>query len=196
MQPELPLPASGSLLVALFNPDADPAYLPIYDTQGHRAGDSLHFGSLRISPDESLPAPPLAAAPKATFDDVLLLKDAVILPDPQQPGGIFPVWLRWQALGPGPDDLTLSLQLLDQNDVWVAGVDGEVSDILLPPHWRRGDHLDTVRWFSLPPDIPPGRYKLVAALYRSGDLSRIPATGADGRPLPNNACVLGEIIIR
>ena len=196
VQPELPLPASGRLLVALFNPDADPAYLPIYDSQGHRAGDSLHFGSLRISPDESLPAPPLAAAPKATFDDVLLLKDAVILPDPQQPGGIFPVWLRWQALGPGPDDLTLSLQLLDQNDVWVAGVDGEVSDILLPPHWRRGDHLDTVRWFPLPADIPPGRYKLVAALYRSGDLSRIPATGADGRPLPNNACVLGEIIIR
>ena len=195
VQPELPLPASGHLLVALFNPDADPAYLPIYDSQGNRAGDSLHFGSLRISPDENLPAPPLTKTPKATFDDILLLKDAVILPEPQQPGGVFPVWMRWQALGPGPDDLTLSLQLLDQNNAWAAGVDGDVSDILLPPHWRQGDHLDTARWFSLPPDIPPGRYKLAAALYRAGDLSRIPAVDANGNPLPNDLFPLGEIII-
>ncbi len=195
VQPELPLPASGHLLVALFNPDAEPAYLPVYDSQDNRVGESIRFGSLRISPDKALPAPRLTDAPKAAFDDALLLEDAVIPPEPQQPGGIFPVWLRWQALGPGPDDLTLSLQLLDQNDAWVAGDDGEVSDILLPQHWRQGDHLHTARWFSLPPDIPPGRYTLAAALYRSGDLSRIPAADASGNPLPNDLLPLGELII-
>ena len=195
LHPELPLPASGRLLVALFNPDADPAYLPVYDSQGNYAGDSVHFGSLRISPEQKPPAPQPASAVKATFGDLLLLKEAHLLPELQRPGGVFPVWLAWQALAPGPADLTLSLQLLDQNKAWVAGDDGEISDILLPQHWRRGDALDTVRWFPLPETIPPGHYALVAALYRASDLSRLPVLDARGQPLPNNVYPLGEITI-
>ena len=196
VQPMQPIPASGRVLIAFFNPSAQPDYLPVFDSRGNPAGDSVRFGSLRISPDKNLPAPPLSPTPLATFGDTLLLTNAVLPPDePQRPGGIFPVWLVWQALSPGSEDLTLSLQLLDPNDVWVAGADGEISNILLPQHWRKGDRLDTVRWFTLPNDIPPGRYKLIAALYHAQDLSRIPAVDAHGQPLPNNAYPLGEIVI-
>ncbi len=192
---ELPLPTSARLLVTLFNPDADPAYLPVYDSKGAPAGDSVHFGSLRISPDASHPPPPMTATPLARFGDVLLLEQARVEPGPQDVGGVFPVWLEWQALGPGPDDLLLSLQLLNARGEWAAGVDGPVSEILLPPHWRAGDALNTTRWFPLPDDLPPGRYQLVAALYRSGDLSRLPATDAQGHPLPNALYPLAEIEI-
>ncbi len=195
VQHELPLPTSVQVLVTLFNPDAQPSYLPVFDAQGARAGDSVRFGSLRISPDASLPRPQLTETPLARFDEALLLTQAVIEPGPQRAGGAFPVWLRWQALGPGPDDLLLSLQLLNDQGQWVAGDDGPVSEVLLPPHWRSGDALDTTRWFPLPPDLAPGRYRLMAALYRAGDLSRLPAYDGRGAPLPNGLYPLAEIEI-
>ena len=196
IRPELPLPTSARVLVNFFNPEAEPAYLPVFDSQGHPAGDSVYFGSLRLSPQEDVPPQTGApAAVRARFGDALQLTSVRVEEGPQHAGGTFPVWLAWQALGPAPDDLLLSLQLLDEKGAWVAGVDGPVSEILLPPHWRAGDVLDTTRWFLLPPDLTPGRYRLMAALYRSGDLSRLPAYDGQGEPLPNGLYPLAEIDI-
>jgi len=195
IQPELPLPASARVLVNLFNPEAESAYLPVFDSQGRFVGEGVHFGSLRLSPHDALPQPDVSSAALARFGDALQLTGLRVEEGPQPAGGIFPVWLAWQALGPAPEDLLLSLQLLDEEGAWVAGVDGPVSEILLPPHWRAGDALDATRWFPLPPDLAPGRYRLMAALYRSGDLSRLPAYDGQGAPLPNSLYPLAEIEI-
>ena len=196
VQQELPLPTSAQVLVSFYNPDADSSYLPVYDSQGAVVGQGVHFGSLRIGPGANKLVAPPEAPPVATFGNVLALEDMDFLPGPQQSGSVFPVWLRWRALAPGSDDLLLSLQLLDANKAWVAGADGAVSNILLPQHWRQGDILDTVRWFPLPDDIPPGDYTLVAVLYRAGDLSRLDVIDARGERSPDSVFPLGAIKVR
>jgi len=46
---------------------------------------------------------------------------------------------------------------------------------------------------SLPPDLPAGRYTLLAGLYRPTDGNRLPAIGEGGHPLPNDAAQLETI---
>ncbi len=195
-QPDAPLPTSARVLVTLFNLEATPAYLPVFDSQGHPAGDSVFFGSLRISPDESLPHPYERSTVKADFGQTLQLMNATVEAGVHEPGDVLPVWIEWRALGPGPQDLLLSLQLLDAEGRWVAGDDGPVSEILLPQHWRADDMLHTTRWFQIPTDLSPGDYRLMVALYRSGDLVRLPAVGEQNQPLKDNLYPLATLTIR
>jgi hypothetical protein len=132
----------------------------------------------------------------ATFGNTLALQSAHFAADPQQAGNAFPVWLEWQALAAGPDDLTLSVQLLDADDNGVTGNDGPVSEVLLPHHWHPGDVLNSVRWLTIPENTPPGNYRLVAILYHHGDLSRLQAVDADGQPVPDNIFTLGTVTVQ
>jgi len=191
-----PLPASGTIRVALYNKKANPSQLPVYDSRGDPIGDHVTFGSIRIDPPGERPAPELTKPTMVTFGSILALKDARFPAEPQSAGSALPVWLAWQALAAGPDDLTLSVQLLDADNHTVVGNDGPVSDILLPHHWQPGDVLNSVRWLSLPDEVPAGNYRLVAILYRHGDLTRLQAVDADGQPVPENIFTLGEVIIR
>ncbi len=196
VQPELPLPTSARVLIHLYHPQASPPYLPVYDTQGTLIGDGIDVGSLRVSPETSASPPPQTSTFLARFDDMLLLEDIHVEEGVHHPGEAFPIWLSWQALGPGPQDLTLSLQLLDAQGQWVAGVDGPVSEVLLPPHWRPYDRLDTTQWFLLPSDLAPGRYQLMAVLYRSGDMTRLPVQSPQGQPFPQDMVPLAEVQIQ
>lgn len=192
VQSERPLPTSAHIEVSLYNPGAMPEYLPTFDRPGNPVSGAS-FGSLRIDSDEKLP---VSTKPiLANFDQLLSLTEVTILPTPQRAGGVMPVALTWRALGPAPEDTLLSLQLLDEQGEWVAGMDGAVSNVLLPQHWRTGDVIETARWLPLPDTLPPGRYKLLAVLYHAGDLSRIPATDSTGQPLANNAYPMGDVQI-
>ena len=46
--------------------------------------------------------------------------------------------------------------------------------------------------FALPSDLPPGRYPLWTGLYRSSDVTRLPARGSAGR-YPDDLVPLGEV---
>ncbi len=193
--PNGPTPASGVIQVKLFNPRNNPKQLPTYDSRGNPIGESAIFGSVRIDPawqhvsaqDDSF---------LATFEHVIALERVNMLPEPQYAGDVLPIWLQWQALGPGPADLTLSIQLLDEDNTWIAGNDGPVSDVLRPEHWRQGDALDTIRWLSLPDDLAPGTYRLMATIYRFNDLTRLAGVDAAGASLPDNMYLLTEITVQ
>ena len=194
VSPTGPTPASGQIQVKLFNKKAKPRELKVYDNRGHPLGDMALFGSIRI--DSALPAPQIDSPTLATFGNVAELKRIHVLPEPQHPGGVLPIWLEWQALGPGPADLIVSFQLWDAENKPVLGHDGPVSSVLKAEHWQDGDLLHTVRWLSLPDDLSPGAYKLVTTLYHGNDLTRLPATDAQGNPLPDNFYQLSEITIK
>jgi hypothetical protein len=49
---------------------------------------------------------------------------------------------------------------------------------------------------TIPADAPPGTYHLEVGLYLLSTMTRLPATGAAGDPLPNDAVLLGTIEIR
>jgi hypothetical protein len=86
-------------------------------------------------------------------------------------GSTVPVWMAWQAKTPLDQRITFSLHLVDAQDRGVAQVDREMAD----------GHFPTTLWHSyetepivadefpleLPPDIPPGRYRLLAGAFRT-----------------------------
>ena len=192
-------PTHGEITVNLFNKTDDVSiYLPVYNAQGNAIGDTVRFGSLRIDSPENEPISSPASPPEpglARFDDFLLLTDARLPDYEQQPGWSVPVQVRWRALQAAPNDVTLSVQLLDEGGNWLAGSDGAPSFELPPQHWRDGDQLHAIRWLNLPPDLPAGRYQVVITLYHAQDLSRIPATAINGEPLANNAWPVAQITV-
>ncbi len=195
VQPQMPLPISGRVQIALFDAHAQPQLLPVYDAQGQRAGERVQVGALRIAPRQAIILPERPAV--AQVGQVLLLQEVAMLPRQRyRAGESFPVAMDWQALGPGPADLTLSLQLLDADNGWVAGDDGDFSQRLLPQHWRAHDFLTTTRWFTLPPELPAGTYRLVLVAYRSGDLSRLPVQNLQHPSSAGDMWPLGDIVVQ
>ncbi len=210
VRPSGSTPARGVLQVSLFKDAERAEYLPVFDSSGNPIGDAATFGELRIErpasavtlPDSAL----LSGSPLATFggtdgDQLNLLSARFPSNLPQRSGWATPFVLQWRAQAGGSaadpafEPMQLSLQLLDADGRWVAGADGPVDDELPVHLWRAGDLLETVRWLELPPALPAGRYRVVAALYRPADLSRLPAFDAAGQPVLNDALPLGEILI-
>ncbi len=77
----------------------------------------------------------------------------------------------WKATGPLPPFLTVFVHLLDQNGSIVAQIDREsvLADTLQP-----GDVFMQLHQIDLPPDLPPGTYRLTAGLYASNTGQRLP----------------------
>ena len=191
-------PAHGTVKVNLINAVDDAnEYVPVFDPQGAAIGNAVKFGSLRID-DLSKESSSLVDLPEqylAQFGDFLILTD-VQLPDLQQrPDRPVPILLRWRALQAAPEDVTLAVQLLDEDGNWLAGSDGAPSSELPPQHWREGDRLHATRWLNLSPDLAPGRYQVVALLYNARDLSRVPARDDNDRPLPDDAWPVAQITV-
>ena len=190
-----PTPMHGHIAVSLFDiAEGNTTYLPVVDPEGKNLGDSVTFGELRID-GASADTPSTPVNDLARFGDTLALIDARLPAAPQRPGWSVPVLLRWQAINPSPTPIKVTVQLVDADGDWVAGSDG-VPSAELPPHlWRSGDRLHTIRWLDLPPDLSPGRYTVLAALYQPDTLARLPAIAADGNELPADAWRIGEIIV-
>ncbi|NOZ48451.1 MAG: hypothetical protein GXP37_00190 [Chloroflexi bacterium] len=190
-----PTPTGGQIAVTLFN-ESDHQLLPVFDPAGQPAGDAVRFGSIRIdaAADANRTANP-SPQPLARFDDALILTAASIPSLHFAPGWGVPVLLRWQALAPISQEIKLSIQLLTNEGVWLAGNDGPPSTNLPPDLWQAGDTLHATRWLQLPHDLPPGSYTLIATFYRTADLQRLPATDAAGQPLPHDAFVIGDISV-
>lgn len=199
VHPGGPTPARGVVQVALFRDDEHADYLPVFDNSGNPLGDVVTFGELRIERPADEPSPAAISpspAPLATFGEHLNLLSAHFPADvPQRPGWAVPFVLRWRSQPSASDPVQLTLQLLDADGRWVAGADGPVDDDLPVDLWRPGDYLETVRWIDLPPDLAPGRYQVVVALYRPDDLSRLAAVGAGGQPIADDALSLGELLV-
>ena len=114
--------------------------------------------------------------PLARFDYIDLL-EAQSPATRLRPGDLIPVELRWRARpSEYVDDYVVVLQLLAEGDrVMVSHesrpVDGRYPTSLWPPGYPVRDQHELI----VPPDTPPGRYRLVVALDRASDGQRIPA---------------------
>jgi hypothetical protein len=88
-----------------------------------------------------------------------------------EPGTTLPIWLAWGARERLAQRITFTLHLVDGGGQRVAQVDREM----------RGGHFPTTLWhqwldepvvvdeflLSIAPDVPPGRYHLLAGAYES-----------------------------
>lgn len=133
--------------------------------------------SAGVWPVQVYQRPPEALSPlDIQFSNGLRLAAAALVEPPTLPGDVLMVYLRWDGAGAalhGAEKLTL--QLLDENGRVAAQHDRAFGAADLAGSARPTS-------VSLPEDLPPGRYRLIAALYNP-DLAGAPrlltTAGAD-----------------
>lgn len=99
--------------------------------------------------------------------------------------------LFWQTERAIERNYTVFLHLRDEAGATVAQYDGQPLDGRYPTgHWQPGETIiDPIR-LELPPELPPGRYRLLAGMYDLDTLARLPVQDdASGE----NAILLQEI---
>jgi hypothetical protein len=117
-----------------------------------------------------------------SFGDRLALVEAQVDSPAARPGGQVQVSLTWQSLRPLSKDYTVFVQALGpdgrlygQDDSWpVAGT-------FPTSQWRPGERVEDVHRFSLRPDAPPGRYRVIAGWYLLATMERLPVQDEQGR---------------
>ena len=97
-------------------------------------------------------------------------------------GTTLPIWMAWAAHDPLAQRVTFTLQLFDEDGVRISQVDQEMG----------GGHFPTTRWHEwldnpivvgefrlpIPPDVAPGRYRLLVGAYESESV--VPLIRPDG----------------
>jgi hypothetical protein len=166
------------------------------DGDGHPYAVAYYLPALA---EEEVLSPAPDSSTDATFGGVARLLGYSLDAEAVAPGESVDLVLYWQALAPLDDDYTVFTHLLGEHNpatngpLW-AGHDGQPDGGHYPTTgWQPGQIILDVHPLSIPADTPRGEYRLEAGLYLLATLARLPATDADGRPLPDHAALLGTI---
>lgn len=166
--PEALTPGLYRLELSLYDPDTlEP--LPARDMlSGAQLAAPIPVAYTHVG---DAPSAPIGPTPNATLGGQLLLQSAALPVEPVSAGGTLEIPVAWQALAPLDADYTLFVHLLDAGGRLVAQHDKPPFDGFLPTRlWKPGDTLVDIFTLTLPANLAPGPYQLVAGAY-------LPATG-------------------
>jgi hypothetical protein len=105
--------------------------------------------------------------------------------------------LYWMSLAADPSDPTVFVQLLDDAGRPVATADGQPVGGQYPTSlWQTGEIVPDEHRILLPATVPDGRYRLVLGWYNLSSGQRHGARDAEGRAWPDNAAVLGTVVVK
>ena len=150
--------------------------------------DRCVIGSIQVS---GVPLP----AGATNFADLIALRQIRIENSTLQPGSSLPLTIEWQALAPIPDDYTIFVQILTEDDQLVGQVDSWPLQGTLPTSsWRPSQQITDPYTIPLSADLPSGNYRLIVGFYRLSDLQRLSVLDARGRPLDDKFEVEGLIV--
>lgn len=160
-------------------------HLRLLDRESHPLGE-MTLGRLTVEGRaHRFQAPPPAHVlnPAPRLDDVGLLLGYDITGQ-IAPSAHLAITLTWQALGPSPTSLKVSVQVLDRRNQILAQEDhiplrGEAPTT----SWLPGEILQDRFDLHLPAQIPSGSKRVIVSLYESETLRRVPVVGGDGRAL-------------
>jgi hypothetical protein len=125
---------------------------------------------------------------------------AVELSAYQQPGGPFspgdavPLALEWHALGQVSLDYSVTAQVLRDGRLW-GQWDGPLGQWYPATVWRPGQFVRDDIPLQVADDAPPGRYRLIVAVYDPASGARLPVRSAQGQEV-GDFLDLGEILVR
>ena len=118
------------------------------------------------------------------------------------PGDTLYLTLFWQGLEPLDKDYTVFTHLLGEHNpatdgpLW-SGHDGQPNGGHYPTGgWRPGQIILDVHPLAIPVDAPTGQYEIEAGLYLLETMTRLPAAGPGGEPLPGEAVQLGTVEVQ
>jgi 4-amino-4-deoxy-L-arabinose transferase-like glycosyltransferase len=115
---------------------------------------------------KKLPTPAVTRRPDLNFAGELRLLTYDRSPASPQPGQPLDVTLHWQKLSPAERRYTVFVHLLDREGRMVSQVDERLfGGRYRPLFWPREAIVRDRHTVLVPPDLPSGRYRLVAGLY-------------------------------
>ena len=164
-------PGQDKVQVALYDRHSG-VRLPVADGVPGIAG--LVLGDARVVAATPPPAPDLALGARLGSDVELIGFDR---PRAEGSDGLATT-LHWQTQRPLDQDYTVFVQLLDPAGKLVAQSDSWPADSALPTSaWLPGEVVLDAHRLPLRPDLPPGRYRLIAGLYLLSTGQRLPVSG-------------------
>lgn len=132
----------------------------------------------------------------ARFEDQALLVGYSLDKPIYQAGETLSVALTWFGITRAPEDYKVFVHLRDEADTQMIGQhDGHpVFGFTPTSRWEPGEVLIDRHEIPLPSDLPPGRYSLLAGMYRPDTQENLaPSQAAD--VWPENRVFISEIVI-
>jgi hypothetical protein len=186
-------PPGQYFVEAALHPKGDARPLDVLAADGRSLGAAARLFELTVAPADRALDPerlPIGIRRPHDFADGLRLLGHTLDDRPVAPGEARPVNLFWQAAAQPKSEYMAFVQLLDGAgqlaSLWEAPPGGAWATSAWPP----GALIRTQAAFRPRADLPDGRYRLIAGLFRAADKARLKtAAGADH-------ILLGEITVR
>jgi 4-amino-4-deoxy-L-arabinose transferase-like glycosyltransferase len=173
-----------------------PKYLPDYMEWVRRTYvGKFHYGEddIYVAKADTNPRP--ATPLQADFGGQLRFLGYTLTPSsPQHAGDRVALSLIWQAQIRPATDYAIFVQLRDAANTTLASADYQPYQGVAPTSkWPPGATLQSMTWLHLPPELPPGLYRIYVGLYRPDTLDRVPLQAdLSGE----NALVLGPLEVQ
>jgi hypothetical protein len=153
--------------------------------------NGLRFQPLGIEPRPGeLPNPV-----RVNFQDEIALVGWKLAQRVVVPGESLYLTLYWDALAEMDSAYTVSAQVMDSSGQKVAQWDSYPGD-LDTQSWQVGQRVVDRRTLQVALDALPGGYELRLLIYDGQTLKRMRIVNAEGRVLPNDFHILGQIRVR
>jgi hypothetical protein len=192
--PDLSTPASDWLGVRLWYGDwQDTRGLDISATPNQLLTPDVVVLSSVVAPGQPV-TDALVTAANYTFADGFTLT-GYILPQAVAPGDAFMPVFAWRTDRAVDRALTQFVHFLNADGEFVFGYDQPPFAGRFPTDdWPAGMQVQDEWSFLVSNDVPTGVYRVFTGLY-DADIQRAPVTDASGQPVPDNAILLGVLMI-
>jgi hypothetical protein len=147
-----------------------------------------------------VPQPVVSHVPRVDFGPSLHLYGYEMDTTAVRDTGTLSLTVQWQARAPVPEAYRLFVHVLNEEGQRVGQVDVPPAG---PDHptsaWEPYRYVTWVHPVVLPPDLPPGPYRVAVGLYRPDDFSRLPVSVPPPPGAPDdgpNVLFLEPIIIK
>ena len=125
------------------------------------------------------PPPPLQRDLEVNWDDKVALLGYGLSGDSFEPGDELQLLLRLKGLTHIREEFSLFVHLFDsQGQLWAQDDSAPLRGLHPTTHWVVGEVVRDPHRLTLPPDIPPGRYRLEAGVYSPATKEILPAVGS------------------
>ncbi len=166
------------------------------NTHAFKAGEQW-YGQVRLATYAAArPALAPSVTTQARFGEQITLTGYTLTPTTLAPGDLLQLTLFWRATAPVTARYKVFVHLYAAPEAPpVAQTDGEPGGgLVLTTLWTPGQTVADNHGLLLPPDLPPGAYRLMIGLYQLDDLTRLPVGVGD--TIMGDRLDLAEVLVR
>ncbi len=163
---------------------------PLMDRSGQ---EIARFFTIQ-TPDDLFAARPVIDHPAdATFGNELKLLGYSVPDVDITPGDTFFTTLYWQAVNRPSEDYEIFVQLWnDAGESLAQWQNVPFGAMYRTRIWLPDEIVATHQWLTVPQNIPAGRYRLIAGVFRTNHNERVDVTG-DSADTTNQVAIIGDL---